>query len=265
MLKENPLISVILSVYNSELTIDRCIKSILNQTFKDFEFIIVDDCSIDKSFLKIKNYQSIDKRIKIIKNLENIGLTKSLIKAINESNGKFIARIDADEYSKPSRLIKQYNYMLEKKLSLSGSCCRNIYKNAKRVTKWYYCEDRILLKKISYRAPFPHGTAMFTRKAYFETGGYDKKFITSQDLDLWNKIIKKGNVSMINENLIYRYIENESITNQKKFKQFLDSTLIRLKHSKVSRYPLCLLYSFFSLIISYTPTKVFLLIKKLSG
>ena len=90
MLKKNPLVSIIMSVHNSEETIERCIKSILAQTYKNFEFIITDDGSIDNSLNIIYKYAKKDARIYITKNEQNIGLTESLIKSINICKGDII-------------------------------------------------------------------------------------------------------------------------------------------------------------------------------
>ena len=93
------LISVIMSSYNSEETIEKSILSILNQDYKNIEFLIVDDCSTDSSLSIMKRLREDDKRIKIIENKKNIGLTKSLNKLLKISNGKYIARQDSDDVS----------------------------------------------------------------------------------------------------------------------------------------------------------------------
>ena len=257
MIIENPLISVILSVFNSEKTLDRCVQSILKQTFINFELIIIDDCSTDKSNQIINNYKSIDKRIKIIKNSKNLGLTKSLIKGINASSSEYLARIDSDEYAKPSRLEKQYTLMRDKDLILCGSKCLNLYKIEKKVTQWRHYNNTSILKKIPFRSPFPHGSTMFKKNIYEIVGGYNSNYQTSQDFELWNKFHQFGKISMIDENLLYRYISINSITTNKKFKQFLDTTKIRFKYCKYYQLPLMIFYSILSLSISYLPSKIF--------
>ena len=107
------LISVVMSNYNTEESYLRAsIESILNQTYENFEFIIVDDCSTDNSIDVIESYS--DKRIKLIKNKENMGLTKSLNVAIKEAKGEFIARMDADDISLPQRFEKQVEFLTYK-------------------------------------------------------------------------------------------------------------------------------------------------------
>ena len=107
----NPAISVIMTAYNTEKYIKEAIESILNQTFKDFEFIIVDDGSTDNTRLIIEEYAKKDRRIKILYNKKNLGIVKSLNKAIAIAKGKYIARMDSDDVSKLNRLEKQFVFM----------------------------------------------------------------------------------------------------------------------------------------------------------
>ena len=115
MPESSPLVSVIMSVYNGEKYLSKAIESILNQSYRNFEFIIVDDASTDSSLEIINEYLKIDNRIIILSNNVNIGLGSSLNKAIQFSSGEFIARMDSDDISIPDRLEKQINYLLEHK------------------------------------------------------------------------------------------------------------------------------------------------------
>lgn len=110
-------LSVVMGGYNEENLLNNSIESILNQSYKEFEFISIDDGSTDNSLEIIKEYAKRDKRIKVIKNPLNIGLTKSLNKGIRIAQGEFIARQDAHDFSLPHRLEKQLKF-LEKKFRL---------------------------------------------------------------------------------------------------------------------------------------------------
>ena len=103
----NSLVSVIMSCYNSENTLKSSIESILNQTYKNIEFLIINDASTDTTFEILKNYQVENNKIKIFSNNHNIGLTKSLNLLIKNSSGEFIARQDADDISYKNRIEKQ--------------------------------------------------------------------------------------------------------------------------------------------------------------
>lgn len=107
--KKKPAISVLMPVYNSEKYLNEAIESILNQTFVDFEFIIINDASNDNSENIIESYQ--DSRIKYFKNEKNLGVAKTLNKGLKLAQGKYIARMDSDDISLPERLYKQFKFM----------------------------------------------------------------------------------------------------------------------------------------------------------
>ena len=111
-----PLVSVLMSVRNGEQTVEKSIKSILNQSYDYFEFLIVDDCSTDSTLEKLKILEKQDGRISIFTNSENIGLTKSLNKLIKNTKGELIARQDSDDYSNPERIYTQVRYLLKNNL-----------------------------------------------------------------------------------------------------------------------------------------------------
>ena len=109
MYSSSPLVTVLMSVYNGEKYFPETIESILNQTFTNFEFLIIDDGSSDNSIKIIESYD--DPRIRLICNDENIGQTKTLNKGIKLAKGNFIARSDQDDISSSNRLFIQYNYL----------------------------------------------------------------------------------------------------------------------------------------------------------
>jgi len=104
-------ISVLMSVFNGEAYLSEAIESILDQTYKNFEFIIINDCSTDNSKKILRKYANADKRIQLINNKQNLGLTKSLNFGLKNSHGEFVARMDSDDISLPIRLEEQYNYL----------------------------------------------------------------------------------------------------------------------------------------------------------
>ena len=108
-----PILSVLMPVFNSELFVAEAIESILNQTFKDFEFLILDDASTDKSFEIIKDFGKRDSRIKVCQNEKNLGVVESRNKLINLSKGKYIAWLDSDDIAIKTRLEKQVNFLEE--------------------------------------------------------------------------------------------------------------------------------------------------------
>ena len=118
-----PKISLIMSVYNGEDYLAEAIESVLNQTFKDFELIVINDCSTDSTGEILNRFAELDKRVKVHTNEVNLRLPSSLNKAISYAQGKYIARMDADDICLPERLEKQYEFM-EDNPSVALSSCK---------------------------------------------------------------------------------------------------------------------------------------------
>jgi glycosyltransferase involved in cell wall biosynthesis len=210
-------VSVVMSVYGYEEYINDSIKSILEQTLKDFEFIIIDDdCDYDLS-KQIKQFD--DSRIIYIKNHKNIGLTRSLIKGIKKSAGKYIARHDAGNISLENRLETQYDF-LEKnnQYYLVGSSVELIDENNNTICKIIANDnpDYIRKKMPSYNC-INHSTIMFRNKG---EACYHEKFRYSQDYDFYlNLLSNKYVLGNISEVLLKERIMPSSITYSRKNKQ----------------------------------------------
>ena len=175
-----PIISVIMPVFNGGDLLNKAIESILGQTFENFEFIIINDGSTDETAEVVRGYASSDSRIIFI-DQDNIGLTKSLNKAIKTSKGNYIARMDADDVSALNRFETQMEWMKGGKYDL---CCSRTYLlNSNRISPGlsYYMPKRI---QMFFRNPFIHGTFLIKRKALDIVGLYDEDFIYSQDYKL---------------------------------------------------------------------------------
>jgi glycosyltransferase involved in cell wall biosynthesis len=183
-------ISVIMSVYNHEKFLSHSIKSILNQTFKNVEFLIIDDGSTDNSYKILKRYESLDRRIKVFKNTKNIGLTRSLNKLIRHTSSKYIARQDSDDFSMPDRLKTQHTFLTSSNYEACTSRALTKH-NMKILPRYsYYLPKKILLK---YKNPFVHGSLMISKKLINEVGNYDERFIYSQDYKLVSDIYQNKN------------------------------------------------------------------------
>ncbi|MFH0853290.1 MAG: glycosyltransferase [bacterium] len=223
-----PVISVIMSVFNNETYLTESIKSILNQSFSDFEFIIVNDGSTDNSLKIIDHFSKSDKRIVLINNPKNIGLTKSLNISINVSKGIYIARMDGDDIALIDRFEKQYNY-LEKysDIFLLGSEAIKIDSNGNKLSTvkltYGFNEIKNTLKE---KNCIIHPTIFFrNNKEIF----YREKFVVSQDYDFYLNLLTKNLViENYGQPLIYHRVFNEeSISNNKLKQQLLLKELAR--------------------------------------
>lgn len=195
----NPKISVLMPVYNCEKYLGLAIQSILDQTFKDFEFIIVDDCSTDKSWKIIKKYAAADKRIIILRNKKNLRTTKTLNSGLWKALGKYVARMDADDWSYPDRLQKQFNFMENHpEAGVSGGAIEVCNRNLKVLNvRRYPLNDTLARKIIFHYSPFAHPATIWRRDLLEKVGGYNENFPLTQDYELYfriGKICKFGNL-----------------------------------------------------------------------
>lgn len=192
-------VSVIMSVYNDEKNVDNAIRSILNQSYENFEFLIIDDCSADSTLEKIENFKDLDKRVKIFKNSKNIGLTKSLNLLLKNSSTELIARQDSDDYSLPTRLEEQVNLIKGKKYDAVYTRAINKQNKAKIPGLSFYLPHRLSIK---YKNPYIHGSLMIKRDVLKSLNYYSEDFYYAQDYKLaWDLHKKNYKVGVKNKAL----------------------------------------------------------------
>ncbi len=215
MMSDKDLVSVILSAYNSENTVEKSINSLLVQTYKNIEILIIDDGSNDKTLNSIMKFKN-EPNIKIFENKKNIGLTKSLNKLIKMSNGKYIARQDSDDISSPNSFKRQLEDI--KKYDLDFSSSRGYIENTKRkIPRFSYYLPYSFL--INYKNPFIHGTLMIKKNVIEEVGLYDERFYYAQDYKLMMELIKKGYRYKVIRNPLYKLNMTNNISTNKKSEQ----------------------------------------------
>ena len=185
------LVSVVMSAYNAENFIADSIRSILDQTYENLEFIIINDCSSDNTAQIVERFSNNDSRIKLIHNKENLGLTRSLNIGLKHAEGEFIARLDADDPSEPSRLERQVDFLNNHAdVSLVGSGAYLINKSGHKIGKMsVISRDGFIRKFIIYVNLFIHSSIMVRKKVIENVGGYREKFRYSQDYDLYLRLI----------------------------------------------------------------------------
>jgi glycosyltransferase involved in cell wall biosynthesis len=207
-------ITIVMPVYNTKKYVDQAIQSILNQSFQDFEFIIIDDGSTDKSLSIIKSFN--DKRIQIIQNKKNLGLIKTLNKGIDLAKGKYIARMDADDIAKPERLAKQLRF-LEKhtNYALVGTQANFIFGDKLSNSQFHMEINSDLLAALSlFNCPFIHPSVMI-RTDILKEFYYEEGFTAAEDYELWTRILRKYSCANLTESLLnYRLHDNNISTVQ---------------------------------------------------
>ncbi|MCM8824400.1 MAG: glycosyltransferase [Candidatus Omnitrophica bacterium] len=205
-----PKVSVIMAAYNEEKNISKAIESILSQTFENFEFIIINDGSTDRTEEIIKKYQKKTTRIHLISK-ENTGLADSLNLGIRHSRGEYIARMDADDIADEKRLEIQVNFLENNpEIALVGSWCYLIdLDNNRRIECRSPILDKEIRKYMQKDNPFIHSSVMMRRSVIKKVGGYDR-IQGMEDYGLWIRIAKNYKVANIPMFLITRF-ENKNL------------------------------------------------------
>lgn len=193
MKKNKPLISVVMPVYNADRFIYKAIESILNQTLKDFEFIIINDASTDKSLQIIYKFKKKDKRIRLINNKKNLQMSRSLNIGISQAKSELIARMDQDDIALLNRFNIQYAFLKSHpNIAIVGNDILTIDEYDKVVGKRTYPTTSKGLKSIMFRySPFAHPTVMFRKKIFEEIGGFNPQMVPCEDTDFWFRLGRK--------------------------------------------------------------------------
>lgn len=211
MLPDKPKISVVMSVYNGAAYVGDAIDSVLNQTYEDFEFIIINDGSTDKTSDIIDSYT--DPRIRKYPQ-KNKGLVPSLNRGLSLAKGEFIARHDADDISHPDRFALQVKYLEDHpRASVVGSSIE-VMNSSGKITHHHrvLANNQELKQELLVRSPFAHGSVMMRSSALSIVGEYNADFWPAEDYELWIRLATTGTFYNIDE-CLYVYREHaESIS-----------------------------------------------------
>ena len=201
------LLSVLMPVFNSELFVAEAIESVLNQSFKDFEFLILDDASIDKSFEIIKDFENKDSRIKVFQNEKNLGVVESRNKLINLSKGKYIAWIDSDDIAINNRFETQISFLEEhQEIGLLGAWLIKCDKFGNKQQIWPMETDpKKLQVDLFFHSPF--STVVMIRRSSLPDKLYDSRFPVAEDYDFYCRIAEKSGVANLGIPLL-KYRDN---------------------------------------------------------
>ena len=213
-------IAVVMAAYNAEDVVERAINSILSQTHAAFEFVIVDDGSTDRTLEIPEAHARRDARISLIVQ-ENQGLTRSLNTAIRASDGRYIARQDADDVSLPTRLEKQIAYMeAHPETVLLGTRAFEVCDRQRNLGP--FIDERAMPERLLRRNPLPHTSAMIRRDAFARVGLYDESYRTAQDYEAWLRLSEVGRVAMLEEPLVEYHIHAGSVSAARRFRQAIN-------------------------------------------
>ena len=207
----NPKITVLMPVYNGERYLKEAIESILNQTFTDFEFLIIDDGSTDNSLNIIKQYATKDSRIRLVIHKQNKKIVPTLNEGLKLAKGKYIARMDCDDISMPARIEEEINFLENHQdYIMVGSDYIIINEFAKKL--FYYAafpNYETIKVALSVTSCFAHGSVMYKKRSVLAVNGYNSKIHDAEDFELWTRLIKIGKFANIPKPL-FKYRMNYS-------------------------------------------------------
>ena len=213
-----------MSVMNNGSSVVESIESILDQTYENFEFLILDDFSNDDTFKIIKEYEKIDDRIKVFKNDKNLGLTKSLNILISNAKGSLIARQDGDDVSYKNRFKKQIYYFQNSDYDFCVSRAKT-KQSGKVLPKFSYYIPSVLIS--NFKNPFVHGTLMIKKDTLLEIGSYNESYYYAQDFKLFKDLLNRNKKFKYIKEPLYRLNTENNISTLKKVEQDFYSNLVK--------------------------------------
>jgi hypothetical protein len=214
-----PMVSVVMSVFDSELFLREAVESILRQSFRDFEFIIIDDGSTDKSGSILDYYQRRDPRVRVC-HQENRGLIESLNRGCGLARGKYIARMDADDVALRDRLTWQVDWMEKHQdLGVLGSAVEWIDAMGKSLgIHSHPGENRMIKSALADGNAFWHPTVLIRRQAFLYAGGYRHVVVDAEDYDLWLRIADRFELANL-QTVMLKYRIHSGQVAVRKYKQ----------------------------------------------
>ena len=214
-MNRSPKISVVMPVYNGEKFLREAIESILNQTYKDFEFLIVYDESTDGTLSIIQEFQKQDERVVLVYG-DGERIIGALNKSIEKSKGKYIARMDADDISFPSRLEKQFDFIEKNNLDICGGHCLLLNKNGKiNGLNVVPTSHKMCTLSLFFKVPFAHPSVMI-RKQFLDENSLEygqSSYKIAEDLDLWLRMHRCGaRFGNVDSTVLKYRIHSDSLT-----------------------------------------------------
>lgn len=207
---DKPRVTVLMPVYNGEKYLREAMDSILTQTFTDFEFLIINDGSTDRSVEIIVSYN--DTRIRLVHNENNLKLVATLNKGLDLARGEYIARMDCDDISLPERLARQVAFMeAHPELGICGTWAKKIDSDGKVLGDFKSPVGEQMDKYIWRPTPIIHPTAVF-RNSVIKSFRYDQNFTDAEDLELWQRVSKVTKLDNLNEYLFLYRVHPQSVT-----------------------------------------------------
>lgn len=208
----SPAVSVVMPVYNAERYVGEAVDSILAQTFSDYEFLIFDDGSTDRSRAILESYAERDERIRVV-----VGHHRGYVPWLNEglrlAKGEFIARMDADDVSLPTRFARQVEYLRQHSdCAAVGTDALLVDADGAPICELAHDVDHELIEAdllSGGHGVIAHPSSMMRRATLLDIGGYREEFEPIEDFDLWFRLVERGRLANIPE-VLFRYRQHRA-------------------------------------------------------
>lgn len=226
-----PEVTVVMPVWNGEAYLPEAVESILQQTFSDFEFLIIDDGSTDSTPEILKSYAQRDSRIRIIE-LAHEGIVIALNRGVTEARAPWIARMDCDDIAFPERLERQMDAMHEvPEPALCHTAVELIGDPSFLTPRPRFPRSKALLAaRMCFQCPITHPTVLFSKEKFLEAGGYKPCERHAEDFSLWGRMMPLGAFVGVSQPLLKLRLHSDSISKKKADTQAELAQKIALKH-----------------------------------
>jgi glycosyltransferase involved in cell wall biosynthesis len=228
---QSPRITVVMPVWNGESYLREAMESILAQTFRGFEFLIVDDGSTDATAEILVEYAASDPRIRVVR-LDHGGIVRALNQGVAEAQTEWVARMDSDDISHPTRLEKQWKAIQANPNAVLCHCHTRIIGDPSLVTPaGHFIRTKALLAlRLCFQCPMVHPTVIFQKATFLECGGYAEKERHAEDYSLWGRLLLKGDVVGVAEPLLDFRVHKASVSKQMSMEQQRITERVAVRH-----------------------------------
>lgn len=262
---KNPRISVIMGIYNCAPTLQEALNSLYAQTYQDFEIILCDDGSKDNTWLIAERNKELHPNIILLRNDKNMGLNFTLNHCLSVAHGEYIARMDGDDISLPSRFEKEVEF-LDNHPEYAIVSCPMIYfdENGDFMTgsvQTSFPQEKDFVKG----TPFCHAPCMVRREAYLKVGGYsvDKKLLRVEDYHLWMKMYAAGYRGAILNEPLYKMRDDRNAVARRTFRNRINEAYVRHIGFKMLGLPWYYqIYALRPLLVGLLPRPIYIYLHK---
>lgn len=220
-MNKNPVVSVLMPVYNAEKYVAEAVESILSQTFGDFEFLIINDGSSDSSLAILKRYSKKDQRLRLLSR-PHTGLVVALNEILQLARGKYLARMDSDDVALPERFRLQVAFLeSEPDVVCVGGAHELIDDKGRLLTRLEMPESNNEIQQLALagHVTINHPSAMIRRTSLIEVGGYDEAMLPAEDLDLWLRLGEVGALANLKDTVLKYRMHTKSVSEQNQIQQ----------------------------------------------